>query len=302
MKKAIVLLLLITLGIVIWQKEFIIKTLMQEVVLKYSADEIVINKYHKNDEYLLYKETDNFNPKSRDEFNDIVYTILNSGMDSFSFFCDLEYKDCADDFTNFIKNYDDIEIINNYVSPFNSFENLSVTVDNFNRITIDISKLYSDSQIAIVDATIDSFIKNNIDNNMSDYDKIKLFHDYVINTTKYDNNFKLDTDKSTYPTHPYSAYGLLTEHKAICSGYSDTMAIYLNKLGIKNYKISSEQHIWNYVYLDDNWYHLDLTWDDPVNNKNIDMLTHDFFLITTDELEKKDITEHNYNKNIYSET
>ena len=32
--------------------------------------------------------------------------------------------------------------------------------------------------------------------------------------------------------------------------------------GIKNYKIASSNHVWNYVYIENNWYHLDLTWDE----------------------------------------
>ena len=128
-----------------------------------------------------------------------------------------------------------------------------------------------------------------------------MFHDYIINYTKYDSDYMIDTNKNTYPTHPYSAYGLLTEKKAICSGYSDIMAIYLNKIGLKNYKIASEEHVWNYVFVNNNWYHLDLTWDDPVNSNNTDILIHDFFLITTEELEHMGIEEHNYNKNLYLE-
>ena len=79
------------------------------------------------------------------------------------------------------------------------------------------------------------------------------------------------------------------------------MAIYLNKLGIKNYKISSEQHIWNYVYLDGRWYHLDLTWDDPVLSSGEEVLSDTYFLITTEELKKLNDSQHNFNTNIYQE-
>ena len=302
MKKVIFLIFLIFIGIAIWQRDFIFETIMNELVFKYGTDEIVTNDYHKDDAYLLFQDTDDFILKNKEQFTNVVYTILNSGMDSFSFFCSLEYKDCVDDFTSYVKNSKSIEVINNYVDPFNSFENLSVTVDGLNMITINVNKIYSETEIDSVNSMIDYFIENNINSDMSDYDKIKLFHDYVINNIKYDSNFKLDTDKKTYPTHPYSAYGAMIEQKATCNGYSDVMAIYLNKLGIKNYKISTEEHVWNYVYLDDNWYHLDLTWDDPINDKNLDILTHDFFLITTEELQKKDKTEHNYDKTVYIET
>ena len=91
------------------------------------------------------------------------------------------------------------------------------------------------------------------------------------------------------------------------------MAIFLNKFGIKNYKIAttpenenSTGHIWNAVYINDKWLHLDITWDDPVAESGKDYLLHKYFLVTNEELQKADegkvvVTEHNFLKNIYSE-
>jgi transglutaminase/protease-like cytokinesis protein 3 len=73
--------------------------------------------------------------------------------------------------------------------------------------------------------------------------------------TEYDDN---NENKS------YTAYNLITTGKSICGGYSDIMSIYLNTLGIQNYKVTSENHIWNLVNIDGAWYHLDVTWDDPI--------------------------------------
>ena len=80
-----------------------------------------------------------------------------------------------------------------------------------------------------------------------------------------------------------------------CNGYADAMAIFLDKLNIINYKIS----IWNLVYLDGKWYHLDLTWDDPISETNINRDT--YFLITTKTLEELNDGTHNFDKKIYSE-
>ena len=71
------------------------------------------------------------------------------------------------------------------------------------------------------------------------------------------------------------------------------MKIFLDKLNIINYKISNDQHIWNLVYLDGTWYHLDLTWDDPISEVNI---TRDnYFLINTSTLEKLNDELHYFN-------
>ena len=139
---------------------------------------------------------------------------------------------------------------------------------------------------------------------MSNYDKIKTIHDYIINNTVYDNikgDFvlgKSNTD-SIYKSH--KAYGPLLQGYAICSGYSDAMAIFLNKMGIPNYKISSNNHVWNLVYLDNQWLHLDLTWDDPIVSTGENKITHNFFLIDDNALKEKNTEQHQYDTNIYKE-
>lgn len=93
------------------------------------------------------------------------------------------------------------------------------------------------------------------------------------------------------------------------------MAIFLTKMGFDNYKIattpdeisySATGHIWNAVKVNDEWLHLDLTWDDPVSNDGKDYLFHTYFLKTTEEVKDADdgetvIEEHNFNSLYYLE-
>ena len=72
-------------------------------------------------------------------------------------------------------------------------------------------------------------------------------------------------------------------------------------MGIESYKISSDQHVWNAVYLNHRWYHLDLTWDDPVTDTGENVLEHKFFLVDTPTLLSLEQTEHRFDQNIYSE-
>ena len=127
---------------------------------------------------------------------------------------------------------------------------------------------------------------------MSNYDKIKTFHDHIVNSTIYDENNSFES---------YTAYNLITSGLSICGGYSDIMSIYLNTLGIKNYKITSENHVWNLVNLDGVWYHLDMTWDDPVASDGKQYLLHNYLLISTSKLHELDIVEHNFDSNVYFE-
>ena len=127
---------------------------------------------------------------------------------------------------------------------------------------------------------------------------IKIVHDYIINNTKYD---KERTDNNIIKYSSNNAYGVLYENYGICSGYTDAMALFLNYYGIPNYKVISENHVWNAVNLDGIWYHLDLTWDDPILETGEQVLDHSYFLITTQDLQKLDSAQHRFDKNIFKE-
>ena len=155
-------------------------------------------------------------------------------------------------------------------------------------------------------------IKENITDNMTDEEKVKTIHDYIIDNAKYDVERNL-TGNSNYKS--YNAYGPLFQGFATCNGYTDLMAIFLTKMGFDNYKIattpeeisySATGHIWNAVNVDGKWLHLDLTWDDPVSNDGKDYLFHTYFLKTTKEIKDADqgdivIEEHNFNSLYYLE-
>ena len=79
------------------------------------------------------------------------------------------------------------------------------------------------------------------------------------------------------------------------------MALFLNRLNIPNYKVASNTHVWNALFLENAWIHLDLTWDDPVTENGKDTLLHKFYLIDTASLEKYNITDHEFDKTIYEE-
>ena len=120
----------------------------------------------------------------------------------------------------------------------------------------------------------------------------------TINNSKYDSG-RSDFNMTTYKSD--LAYGPLLQGYGICGGYSDAMALFLEKLGITNFKVSSDTHVWNAVLLDGKWYHLDLTWDDPVTSNKKDILQHEYFVLTTDELLSKEVKEHKFDRNIYLE-
>ena len=79
------------------------------------------------------------------------------------------------------------------------------------------------------------------------------------------------------------------------------MALFLDRMNIPNYRVSSETHIWNLVYIDGEWKHLDLTWDDPVTDTGVNVLLDTYFLVSSSTLETENRSEHKYDKAIYLE-
>ena len=269
------------------------------------------NEYAKSEGFKYVSLTDSFIPYSYNDLLDLVYTVINNGWTSFTFYCPSEYNNCINDF---VKISDDDLIlthINNFVHPFNSFIDLNTSIYD-NQITLEIIHLYSESQIEAVNTEVDRLMNLLIKKDATTYENIKTIHDYIINLTKYDQSKEAEEMR----VHPSDlAYGTLFNHLAKCNGYTDAMAIFLTKMGIKNYKITTTQedisyesygHVWNAVYLDNKWLHLDLTWDDPVSTSGQDYLYHKYFLVTNEEMAEADsgdvsIEEHNFRKDIYIE-
>ena len=50
-----------------------------------------------------------------------------------------------------------------------------------------------------------------------------------------------------------------------------------------------------------NWYHLDLTWDDPITSNNQDILEYTYFLVDNNKLLTAGNDQHQFDINIYSE-
>lgn len=261
------------------------------------------NEYKLNYNYSFIHQTDNYKPQSKEDILNIIYSGLNNGWDEFSYFCTLEYENCIEDSKNITSDAITVSYMNNFIHPYNSFSNIKISINNLGKVTIKVNKLYTEEEIKILNSKIDEIYNSIITKDMNENDKIKAIHDYIINNTVYDSEKADNLNNINYVAKYKSqtAYGPLIEGFGICGGYSDAMALFLNKMNIPNYKISSDNHVWNLVYLNNTWLHLDLTWDDPVVNTKENLLLHNFFLITSDELSSKNTGQHNYNLIVFPE-
>lgn len=147
-------------------------------------------------------------------------------------------------------------------------------------LTIDVKYETTLEQEAVVDAILAEIVqKLKLKEVSSDYEKVKLIHDYIINNSSYDINLK----KS-------SAYDLLVEKSAVCEGYAITAYRLFLAAGLESRIISGygdgEPHAWNIVKVDGKWYNIDLTWDDPVSRSGRQVLKYDYFLKSDNDFPK----------------
>ena len=292
-------LLLIVIGLVITRKDYLVE--VYNLYLSPNTKNITLdekNEYYRNIDYKYVQNTSDFSPKNKQDLINIYYSVINSGVSTFTFRCSKEYTSCTDDVRELANNQTELSDINNYVHPYNSFKHVEITYDDLNRVTLTIEKGYKQEEINQINTKVEEVFNQLYNPNTTDYNNIKIFHDYIINNTKYDSN-RSDNNIINYKSD--SAYGPLLEGYALCGGYSDAMELFLEKLNIESFKVSSEKHVWNAVYLNGTWYHLDLTWDDPVTNTGAQLLLHDYFLIDTNKLKSLKIDQHNYDELAYQE-
>ncbi len=149
------------------------------------------------------------------------------------------------------------------------------------------SKKEIDNQRKELDEAVEKALQY-VTDDMKPLEKALAIHDYLILNTQYDTNFfkgvPMDQLKGT-------AYDCLVDGVAVCEGYSAAYMYILNKLGIECEMLTSSamKHAWNYVKIGKEWYHVDVTHDDPLmNNKydNLGKVSHENFLLSDKAIKK----------------
>jgi hypothetical protein len=136
-----------------------------------------------------------------------------------------------------------------------------------------------------------------ITSGMNDIQKETSIHNYVVENTIYDSGtYDTVLNKGIYILDDNnSAYAALVKGKTMCQGYAEAINKLLTMAGIESIVIVGEAkdskgiwegHAWNLVKLDNEYYHLDATWDDPVNINGDQILRYSYFNLTDDIISK----------------
>lgn len=120
---------------------------------------------------------------------------------------------------------------------------------------------------------------------MSPVEKALVLHDYLITNTRY-----LEEESKEYR---YSEWGVFLKGRANCQGYSMAYSILMQEAGIPVRCVVSEEmlHMWNQIKINGKWYHVDVTWDDPLDTRmkrdQYGLVLHDRFLCSTKKMKEK---------------
>lgn len=255
------------------------------------------NEYYLEDHFNYVSNYPNAMLNTKNDIIDSIYYTINSGNRNLERYCNKDYIACKDDLEDIVKDKDLVSKLNYFVHPYNTINSISFYSRGNYHLYISTEPVYSKEEMQAINKVVDKVINDEITNSMSTREKIKAVHDYIIDNATYDTLKKENINDSTYKSE--TAYGVLIQGYGICSGYADAVSIFLNKLNIINYRIGNDSHVWNLVFIDGKWLHLDATWDDPISDENINR--DNYFLIDSKTLTSLADGTHNYDKKLYIE-
>lgn len=128
--------------------------------------------------------------------------------------------------------------------------------------------------------TVDSVVKG-ANTKKTTLEKVLYVHNFLLDHVTYDN----------VNIHSHDEIGAIVYGRAACQGYSEALDFLLKKLKIESKVVVSYQmnHAWNMIKIDNQWYHIDVTWDDTSTE-----YSYTYFLISDKTI--KENSHHGWGK------
>lgn len=119
------------------------------------------------------------------------------------------------------------------------------------------------SALDTADRLADEVIAQVVTEDMTQREKAQALYSYVTETVAYDHRYY--SDRANMPYEAQTALGALRDGLAICGGYSHAVKLLFEKAGVPCYNVTGsyfrENHMWNYILLNGQWYYCDATSD-----------------------------------------
>lgn len=206
----------------------------------------------------------------------------------------------------------DLDKINNYLLNNKEYKLSIETLEYYDKLYNEKSKVVDDYK-EIVSKISD--LKEKFKG--SDEEKVvKNIHDWMVKNIEYgfeevfgrsydDGTIGSDYNgdgKTKNGNSVYKGVTALLEGRAACNGYAELFQILAKEMGLKSIMVSGEAksfgkdtwdgHAWNLVKVNGDWYHIDVTWDDPLTtidgrfDPNYDNLRYTYYLISDDTMSR----------------
>lgn len=142
------------------------------------------------------------------------------------------------------------------------------------------------AMIVKVDESISRYLATVSDSSLSDIDIALKLHDEIVANCEYDTNYDSELEKNDNTF--YYSNRMFLKGDGVCQAYALMYMHLLTKKGIQSgYAISDGMnHGWNFVLIDGNYYHVDATWDDPIEDK-LGNVYHSYFMVSDSAMATK---------------
>jgi len=126
----------------------------------------------------------------------------------------------------------------------------------------------------------------------SSLEKEIFIHNYIVNNSEY-----IDGKNA------HNSYGIIVDGKGICEGYAKAFMVLMREAGVQCILIDGTltadlglgyDHQWNMVEIDGEYYHIDVTADDPIVGGKEKVLKFDYFNVTESDINRDHKIEHNF--------
>ena len=141
---------------------------------------------------------------------------------------------------------------------------------------------------------IKTVLREIISDDMTDFQKIRAIHDYIVMNVVYDNALYnlayTATDVKAYDG--FYLEGVFDDGVAVCDGISKAVSAMANIEGIPCVRVTGKKagssgnvgHAWNKVLINNAWYIVDATSDNVIVNDDSEVLSLEYFLITDEKM------------------
>ena len=149
-------------------------------------------------------------------------------------------------------------------------------------VKVVLSYYYDKSTAEQMQSDFDSAITlalSGVNSNWSDLEKTLYLNEYLARNCQYD-----------YDYEKYTAYNALVDRMCVCQGYALAYSLLAEEMGLNCEVVSSRSlnHAWNMVEVNDNYYNVDVTWNDPMPNLP-GQSKHIYFMKSTAHYESDDV-------------